>query len=87
MKYLFLSLILTSCASVPKGGLTWSIPFKEKPICPEGREIIYQEVTVNTTWETGKQEVEYSWQCTKNGTTGDTYRVSKKLGETEDEKN
>ena len=78
MKILILLLILTGCAS--QGSYTFAVPFKDIAKCPSDRELFYKLISVNTNWRTKKQTVEYSWQCTKIGSDGDTYRVRETLG-------
>lgn len=63
----------------PKGALTYSLPMEITPSCPKGREVIYPIVQVNTNWETGNQNVRYSWQCTSVKDGSDTYRVETEL--------
>jgi hypothetical protein len=82
---LILSLFLVGCASGPKGALTFAVPFETATVCPEGRHVIYEQISVTTIWETQDQDVEYSYQCTKNGTTDDTFRVHRYLGGRRDE--
>lgn len=77
-KLLILALCLTGCAS--RGALTYGVAMTEKPMCPKDRQVIIEMISVNTVWDTEEQTIEYSWQCTKNNSLSDTYRVVKILG-------
>lgn len=83
MKKIILGLIVltaTSCSDHPTGALTNSISIPTNVAsCPPGRHVVYEQITVTTYWETGVQNEQYSWQCTKNSTNDDTYRVYKDI--------
>ena len=80
MKYLIMLLLLTGCSKYvrPKdsrGSLTWQFPHTIKASCPANRDVIYEDISVHTNWDTHYQDVEYSWQCTLKTNSDDTYRV------------
>ena len=75
-------LTLSSCATTkPRGSLTMSTILNSVPVCPKDRKVIYENIIAEVNWEVGTVELRHSWQCTKIGTYGDTYRVYEVLGE------
>ena len=75
MRYLLgLCLLLIGC-NESRGSLTKSLPLEDVSSCPPDREVIHKMITTDINWDTMSVSNDFSWQCTKKGTSDDTYRV------------